>query len=245
MTGLIRIVKGNEYPFKIYMESMGYVNGTTLRGTAVDLRTVDNLKVTAVHMYCRKELTHVVADDGSYLTAVIPPDCCMPLGNWGIRITGEINGLKVASAERAVFSLVKWNGQDYVPPTIMDGEGSYVLNMKFGAGDSEYTPVDPTGDYAGWIGFTEFDTIADIDLSDSGLSEVNDVRGNRTLTNSSSSNKFLVVTNEPHTLTITFAGIPIAYETATGTGSNTKKYYYTPYAQQSSQVVGDYEINIV
>ena len=242
MTGLIRIVKGNEYPFKIYVESMGYMNGTTLRGTAVDLRTVDNLKVTAVHMYCRKELTPTVASDGSYLTVAIPPDCCMPLGNWGIRITGEINGLKVASAERAVFSLVKWNGQDYVPPTIIDGEGSYVLNMKFSAGDSEYTPVDPTGDYAGWIGFTEIEfdgqgNITSFDWDD--LEETTNLKKRWTLSNDSTAKKFLVITNTPQILSISFGGLPINYEV--WTDNENRKYFYTPYNQA---VRDDYDVTI-
>ena len=241
MTGLIRIVKGNEYPFKIYVESMGYVNGTTLRGTAVDLRTVDNLKVTAVHMYCRKELTPTVASDGSYLTVAIPPDCCMPLGNWGIRITGEINGLKVASAERAVFSLVKWNGQDYVPPTIIDGEGSYVLNMKFSAGDSEYTPVDPTGDYAGWIGYAVFDIVdnepdySQIDLDD--LTYLDNIKITRDWTNSINRARFLVVTPYTGTLLFTSNGFPLELAMATHDG---KRYYYT----EQRLSVGDMTVEI-
>lgn len=228
MTGLIRIVKGNEYPFKIYVESMGYVNGTTLRGTAVDLRTVDNLKVTAVHMYCRKELTPTVASDGSYLTVAIPPDCCMPLGNWGIRITGEINGLKVASAERAVFSLVKWNGQDYVPSTIIDGEGSYVLNMKFSAGDSEYTPVDPTGDYAGWIGYAVFDIVNDepnyAQINLSALTHLDNIKTTRDWTNSIYGARFVVVTPYTGTLSFTSNGLPMLLKSSTYGGN---RYYYT------------------
>ena len=220
---ILRIVKGNEYPIKVFLEQMGYSN-RRLMGTAVDLRQVSDLEVHAVSALGFKSvaLEPVVSSDGTYATVVVPDSAQMRLGPWGIRLTGVLNGRKIASAERHVFDLVQWNGQSYIPPLQVDGEGSYMLNMRFIPVD-----IDMSGDYGqmpGWIGFATFEehAVSEIDLS--GLTPVPNVRGSHHASNEVEGARLVVVASTDSTLSFSFGGIVTDLDFDDYDGY---RYYYT------------------
>ena len=226
---VLRIVQGNEYPIKIFLEKMGY-SGNALRATAIDLRMVDDLAVSAVH-HCgfNVPLEYELASDGSYVTVIIPDDKKMRFGAWGVRLTGEYDGLRIASAERHVFDIVKWNGESYVPPLLVDGEGSYLLNMKFvPMGIDASSDDDTPSGIAGMIGFATFDVtggvpdLASIDTS--ALTQLSNIKGERTWTNSTYGARFVVVTDYMGSLSFQIAGLPASLASGTYNG---RKYYYT------------------
>lgn len=229
---VLRIVQGNEYPIKIFLEKMGY-SGNALRATAIDLRMVDDLAVSAVH-HCgfNVPLEFSVVGSGKYLTVTIPDDKKMRFGAWGIRLTGRYDGLRIASAERHVFDIVKWNGESYVPPLLVDGEGSYLLNMKFVPMGIETGNTDRQ--IAGRIGFAVFDDVSQIDVDS--LPSVPNVCGDHTVVNSTNGARMVVVVPINTSLSFTFGGIPVDmdYDEDSSYG-----YYYT-----DPQYADSFEVSI-
>ena len=225
-----KIVRGNQYPIKVFVEKMGY-DGDKLKGVAVDVRTIENLKVYAVRSGGCVPLDVEVASGGEYITVTIPACCRMRLGRWGIRLTGKLDGRMIAPAERCVFTLVKWNGKDYVPPKIVDGEGSYYINLKFAPGDSNVTPDSD----AGWTGFATFDEVSEIDLSN--LQQVEDVRTSRTISNDTLGARFVVVTSSDASLAFLFGGLEAELDSSVYNGH---KYYYTDRLK-----TGEFEVKIL
>lgn len=231
MKEVFKIVRGNEYPIKVFVEKMGYDVSDQLRATAVDTRDITNLQVFAVREGKCEKLDTKLASDGSYVTVTIPAKCCMPYGIWGISLTGTLNGLKINSAEKRVFSLVHWNGKSYVPPKLIDGESSYLINLKFAPGDSDITPG---ASVAGWIGFAVFDNVSDISLA--GLQQVSDLRVTRTLTNETQGARFVAVVEGNTELSFQFAGLDANLD---HDNNNGYRYYYT-----DTLIAGDFEVGI-
>lgn len=230
---VLRIVQGNEYPIKIFLEKMVY-SGNALHATAIDLRMVEDIAVGAVNR-CgfSVPLNAYVSDDGSYVTVLIPDNKKMRIGPWGIRLTGVYDGLRIASAERHVFDIVKWNGESYVPPLLVDGEGSYLLNMKFVPGDADAIPSSKA---AGWIGFAQFANISDLNV-ETELQHQSDLLGTYALENTVNGAHFVVACEPSLSLSILFGGLEI--EPTVSEGSD-YKYYYT----SGGQITGTYDIEI-
>lgn len=237
---VLRIVRGNQYPIRIYLEQMGY-GSNRLRSTAVDLRQVDDLEVHAVsHIgFRRVSLETDLAVDGTYVTVTIPAD--LRFGAWGIRLRGVMEGRKITSAERHVFDIVKWNDESYVPPLLIDGAGSYLLNMKFVPMGIDASPDSDTS-VSGLIGYATFDVtdgVADLSSIDlSTLTQVSNIRGERTWTNDTYGARFVVVTDYPGTLTFQIAGLPASLSSESYGG---RKYYYT----DDRLVEGDMTVKII
>lgn len=230
MKEVFKIVRGNPYPINVYVEKMGY-EGDKLKAHAVDVRTIEDLKVYAVGGGRYYQLDAKVASGGEYVTVAIPTNCCIRLGRYGIRLTGKLDGRRIVSAERRVFTLVKWNGRDYVPPKIVDGEGSYYINLKFAPGDSDVTPSSKV---SGWIGFATFNDVSEIDLSS--LQQVDDLCMSRTLHNSAKGARFVAVAADTVSLSFVFAGLEALLDSSDYNGH---RYYYT-----DSLIEGDFEIDI-
>jgi len=240
MKEVLKIVRGNEYPINVYVEQMSYNSSNHLTASAVDVRDIGNLKVYAVRPGSVIPLAHEVESEGKYVTVTIPSSCCMKLGQWGIRLVGTLNGRKIVSAERHVFSIVRWNGQDYVPPTLVDGEGSYLVNLKFATVDNPYdeegggnTPTPSTS--GGYIGFANFNSIDQLNLSD--LTYKPYIVGTYTLENTQRGAHFVVVCSLSSSLNILFGGIEASLTQAS---DENNKYYYT----SGGQITGTYNVEI-
>lgn len=233
MKEVFKIVGGNEYPIKVFLEKMGYQGGE-LVGTLVDLREVGELKIFAVRGCQRVDLSTKISNDGSYATIVIPRKRCMCFGRWGILLTGTLNGNRIVSAERHVFTLVRWNGQDYVPPTLVDGEGSHLYNLKFAPADSDVSPLGPV---PGWVGFAEFEegNVSEIDVND--LQQVPNLCVTHILNNTTYGARFVAVTDVDVNLSFTFAGVEA--NLSADEDNRGRRYYYT-----TTLITGEAEVGI-
>jgi len=236
---ILRIVKGNEYPIKVFLEQMGY-NNRRLTGTAVDLRQVEDLYVQAVSClgYKSVSLESTVSPEGNYVTIIIPDSAQMRMGPWGVRMTGVLNGWKIASAERHVFDIVQYNGQTYLPPIVADGEGCYMLNMKFEFVDNPYDGEGgspSSSDYEGYIGFATFNPsdVSTIDLSS--LEHKTNVLNTWNITNATYGARLVVVVKEAVDLSFTNSGLNAVLSSTT---YNNRKYYYTDPLQAVSINIG-------
>lgn len=230
MKEVFKIVRGNQYPIKVFVEKMAY-DGDKLKAEAVDVRTIEDLKVYAVGGGRYHQLDAKVASGGEYVTVTVPASCCMRLGRYGIRLTGSLEGLRIAPAERRVFVLVRWNGKDYVPPKIVDGESSYYINLKFAPGDSDVTP---SAKVSGRLGFAVFNDVSEVDLGS--LQHVDDLCVTRTLHNDTTGARFVAVADDAPLLNFVFAGLEALLDTADYNG---RRYYYT-----DPLIEGDFEIEI-
>ena len=233
MKEVFKIVRGNPYPIKVFVEKMGY-DGNKLKAEAVDVRTIEGLKVYAVGGGRYYQLDAKVASGGEYVTVAIPAKCCMRLGRYGIRLTGELDGRRIVSAERRVFVLVRWNGQDYVPPKIVDGESSYYINLKFAPGDSDVSPLGPV---PGWVGFAEFEegNVSEIDVND--LQQVPNLCVTHILNNKTYGARFVAVTDVDVNLSFTFAGVEANLRA--DEDNRGRRYYYT-----TTLITGEAEVGI-
>ena len=231
MNGEFRIVRGNDYPLKVYLDHMDYNDKGRLQETAINLNTISNLHVYAFKGDYYMELEATTASDGTYLQIVIPSKNkkrCLCLGNWGISLTGSLDGYQIAATEHNVFSIVPCNARSYIPPTIVDGEGSYMYNLRFGSLDAKEDEGGGGGDdpgvddaYEGWIGFSDFENPSGIDIDN--LTKLNDIRGLRSWTNNHYGYRFVIVTKYSVGLTFEVGGLPASFYE--GTYNNMKCYY--------------------
>lgn len=209
MVELFKIVRGNAFPLKIYVSSMSYNSSGRLVSQTVDLRTVRSLQVYAFSKGKNVVLPFSVSQDGTYLTATIYNNRNFRNNSWGIKVTGIYNNLNIAATEHRVFKVVACNALSYIPYGVVEGEHSYMYNLKFASGDTEDgggggDDPQPTGQ-SGWIGFKTFNPPEEI--STSGLTPVDSVIGTYTWTNNTEGARFVVISTLAN-LSFTIGGLP-------------------------------------
>lgn len=225
MAELFKIVRGNSFPLKIYMSSILYDSDGRLSSQTMNLNTVGNLQVSAFSYNKEVILPYTVSSDGAYLTATISNSKKLKYGSWGIKVTGTYNNLTIAATEHRVFKIVACNALSYIPYGIVEGEHSYMYNLKFASGVAEDGGGDdpqPTGQ-GGWIGFQKFTNPSEISTSD--LTWYDNIFGRKTVTNTEDYAHLVVVTPSQRTLSFTIDNFPAPLEMWEDTTNNHKCYY--------------------
>lgn len=243
MRELFRIVKGNAYSIKVYVEKVGYDSSGRIQNTAVNLLNISNLSIYAFRRKTWILLPSTISSSGKYVTITIPNLRKLSFGKWGICLKGSYNNNSIASTEHNVFSIVPCNAKSYIPYGIVEGEHSYIYNLKFSSG--EYSPDDEGGDdpqpstTSGYIGFATFNNISEVSLNS--LEAVNNLftSSGFSLINTTEGARLIVVCSKNIQLNITIAGLPAGMNSEIY--GNYRYYYTTP---QRAIADAPYLINI-
>lgn len=220
MAELFKIVRGNTFPLKIYVDKMAYDSTGKLSPQAINLNTVGSLQVYAFSYNKTVLLPFTISSDGSYLTATIYNNRRFKGGSWGIKVTGTYNNLIIAATEHRVFKIVACNALSYIPYGIVEGESSYMYNLRFSSGDADDGDTPTPSGQNGWIGFKSFTPPTTIDTN--GLTAVDNVYGTRTWVNNVNNARFVVVT-PVRNIVFTIGGLPAVLNSFTQ-GSNIVYY---------------------
>ncbi len=131
----IRIVRGNDFYLMIPIRKIVFSydkNGKEIKtGQRVNLCNCKNLSVRLFWCSeeCSKPTTFYISEHDESQLIVKVCGKIIPLGWYGIEVTGIYDGSRIRSFERKVFKIVDNNGDSNVSTSIYNGEVSYPVDV--------------------------------------------------------------------------------------------------------------------
>lgn len=211
-----RIVKGNSFKLHILVSKL-YIAKNNNAIVDCNMNNAANIQVALADGYGEEtRLKHKVsATAGNELICDFPDT--IDVGCYSVRVSFELNGMKLSSCEANMFAVVPFNRQAVMPLGVIDGEPCGMYNLRYFVTTGGEGTMD---DYKFWYGSSSAADAADIDTGVLSL-ETNSASG-RTFTIETTDGKPRVwfVCTVP--LVITQAGLPTSFNTALDGGL----YYY-------------------